>query len=227
MAADASHFECFSLALRVSFIANNQKKLKTNVKPRGIVLASTSPRRKALLEKLRLPIKVLPPLVNESKNVGENAKRLVERLSAEKASSVRADDDWLIIGADTVVNLNEKVLGKPTSKKDGLLMLRELSGKVHKVHTGVSGFFNQNRKTFSIQTDVYFRELTDEMINWYWSLDESRDKAGSYSIQGAGSVLVEKIVGSYTNVVGLPLKETADMLAEFGVEIFKNNYPTS
>ena len=84
--------------------------------------------------------------------------------------------------------------------------------------------FNQNWETFSVQTDVHFRELTDEMINWYWSLDESRDKAGSYSSQGAGSVLVEKIVGSYTKVVGLPLKETADMLAKFGVEIFKDNF---
>ena len=108
--------------------------------------------------------------------------------------------------------------------KEGFLMLSELSGKVHKVHTGVSMVFNQNWETFSVQTDVHFRELTDEMINWYWSLDESRDKAGSYSIQGAGSVLVEKIVGSYTNVVGLPLKETADILAKFGVEIFKDNF---
>ena len=83
---------------------------------------------------------------------------------------------------------------------------------------------NKKREIFSVQTDVYFRELTDEMINWYWSLDESKDKAGSYAIQGAGSVLVEKIVGSYSNVVGLPLKETADMLGRFGVEIFKDNY---
>ena len=84
--------------------------------------------------------------------------------------------------------------------------------------------FNQNRETFSVQTDVYFRELTDKMINWYLSLNEFRDKAGSYSIQGAGSILVEKIVGSYTNVEGLPLRETADMLAKFGVEIFKDNF---
>ncbi len=187
--------------------------------PKVIVLASNSPRRKALLEQLRLPFKVLPTFVNESKNASETAVNLVERLSEEKARSVNAEDDWLIIAADTVINLNEKVFGKPASKKDGLLMLRELSGKVHKVHTGVSAVLNQNLETFSVQTDVHFRELTDEMINWYWSLDESRDKAGSYSIQGAGSVLVEKIVGSYTNVVGLPLKETADMLARFGVEI--------
>ena len=189
--------------------------------PRYIVLASNSPRRKALLEKLNLPLKVLPPCVDESKSAGENAKRLVERLSAEKARSVDAEDDCLVIAADTVVDLNEKVFGKPASEKEGLLMLRELSGKVHKVHTGVSAVFNQNRETFSVQTDVYFRELTDEMIKWYWSLNESRDKAGSYSIQGAGSVLVEKIVGSYTNVVGLPLKETADILAKFGAGIFK------
>ena len=87
--------------------------------------------------------------------------------------------------------------------------------------------FSKKRETFSVQTDVYFRDLTDEMINWYWSLDESKDKAGSYAIQGAGSILVEKIVGSYSNVVGLPLKETADMLSQFGFEIVKENYPNS
>jgi septum formation protein len=199
------------------------------VTPRSIVLASNSPRRKALLEQLRLPFKVIPILVNESRNVGENPKNLVERLSEKKARSVGVgvEDDCLIIAADTVINLNGKTFGKPFSKEDGFLMLRELSGKVHKVHTGVCMVFKKNREIFSVQTDVYFRELTDEMINWYWSLDESRDKAGSYAIQGAGSVLVEKIVGSYSNVVGLPLKETADMLGQFGVEIFKDNYLNS
>ena len=216
-------FECFNLASCFSFIKITQKKLKTNVTPKCIVLASNSPRRKALLEQLRLPFKVFPTFVNESRNPNENAKNLVERLSEKKARSVDAEDDWLIIAADTVINLNEEIFGKPFSKKDGLLMLRELSGKVHKVHTGVCMVLDKNRESFSVQTDVYFRELTDEMINWYWSLDESRDKAGSYAIQGAGSVLVEKIVGSYSNVVGLPLKETADMLGQFGVEIFKDD----
>ena len=220
-------FECFNLASCFSFIKIIQKKLKTNVKPRSIVLASNSPRRKALLEQLRLPFKVVPTFVDESRNVSENAKNLVERISEKKARSVEVEDDWLIIAADTVINLNEKIFGKPFSKEDGFLMLRELSGKVHKVHTGVCMVLNKNREIFSVQTDVYFRELTDEMINWYWSLDESRDKAGSYAIQGAGSVLIEKIVGSYTNVVGLPLKETADMLSQFGVEIFNDTYLNS
>lgn len=220
-------FECFNLASCFSFIKIIQKKLKTNVKPRSIVLASNSPRRKALLEQLRLPFKVVPTFVDESRNVSENAKNLVERISEKKARSVEVENDWLIIAADTVINLNEKIFGKPFSKEDGFLMLRELSGKVHKVHTGVCMVLNKNREIFSVQTDVYFRELTDEMINWYWSLDESRDKAGSYAIQGAGSVLVEKIVGSYTNVVGLPLKETADMLSQFGVEIFNDTYLNS
>ena len=220
-------FECFDLASCISFTKITQKKLKTNVKPRSIVLASNSPRRKALLEQLRLPFKVVPTFVDESRNVSENAKNLVERISEKKARSVEVEDDWLIIAADTVINLNEKIFGKPFSKEDGFLMLRELSGKVHKVHTGVCMVLNKNREIFSVQTDVYFRELTDEMINWYWSLDESRDKAGSYAIQGAGSVLIEKIVGSYTNVVGLPLKETADMLSQFGVEIFNDTYLNS
>ena len=220
-------FECLNLASCISFIKITQKKLKTNVKPRSIVLASNSPRRKALLEQLRLPFKVVPTFVDESRNVRENAKNLVERISEKKARSVEVEDDWLIIAADTVINLNEKIFGKPFSKEDGFLMLRELSGKVHKVHTGVCIVLNKNREIFSVQTDVYFRELTDEMINWYWSLDESRDKAGSYAIQGAGSVLVEKIVGSYSNVVGLPLKETAEMLGQFGVEIFRDNYLNS
>ena len=224
MEPDVSPFECFNLAFCISFTTITQKKLTTNVTPKSIVLASNSPRRKALLEQLRLPFKVVPSSVNESRNVNENAKNLVERLSEKKARSVDVDDDWLIIAADTVINLNEKIFGKPFSKEDGFLMLRELSGKVHKVHTGVCMVLNKDLEIFSVQTDVYFRELTDEMIHWYWSLDESRDKAGSYAIQGAGSVLVEKIVGSYSNVVGLPLKETADMLGQFGVEIFKENY---
>ena len=227
MGPDVGPFECFNLAPCISFIKITQKKFKINVTPRGIVLASNSPRRKALLEQLRLPFKVVPTFVNESRNASENAKNLVERLSEKKARSVEVEDDWLIIAADTLINLNEKIFGKPFSKEDGFLMLRELSGKVHKVHTGVCMVLNKNREIFSVQTDVYFRELTDEMINWYWSLDESRDKAGSYAIQGAGSVLVEKIVGSYSNVVGLPLKETADTLGQFGVEIFKDNYLNS
>ena len=223
MDPDDRPFECFNLASCISFIKITQKKLKTNVIPRSIVLASNSPRRKALLEQLRLPVKVVPTFVNESRKVGENAINLVERLSEKKARSVDVEDDCLIIAADTVINLNEKIFGKPLSKEDAFLMLRELSGKVHKVHTGVCMVLNKNQRIFSVQTDVYFRELTDEMINWYWSLDESKDKAGSYAIQGAGSVFVEKIVGSYSNVVGLPLKETADMLGQFGVEIFKDN----
>ena len=93
--------------------------------PRGIVLASNSPRRKALLEQLRLPFKVVPTFVDESRNVRENAKNLVERISEKKARSVGVEDDWLIIAADTVINLNEKIFGKPFSKEEGFLMLRE------------------------------------------------------------------------------------------------------
>ena len=105
------------MAPGVSSIASYQKKLKTNMTPSGIVLASNSPRRKALLEKLRLRLEILPPCVNESRNVGENAKHLVERLAAEKARSVHAEDDCLVIAADTVVNLNEKVLGSLPRRK--------------------------------------------------------------------------------------------------------------
>ena len=186
------------------------------MKPRNIVLASNSPRRKALLEQLRLPFKAVPTFVDESRNVSENAKNLVERISEKKARSVEVEDDSLIIAADTVINLKEKIFGKPFSKEDGFLMLRELSGKVHKVHTGVCMVLNKNREIFSVQTDVYFRELTDEMIDWYWSLDESKDKAGSYAIQEwIGIIGIKWIKGSYFNVMGLPTEKVYSELIKF------------
>ena len=113
-----------------------------------------------------------------------------------------------------------KVLGKPKSKEDGLSMLKILSGRTHKVLTGVVLTKKSHEKFFSVETKVKFRGLSDDEIEAYWMTGEPRDKAGSYGIQGKGAVFVSAIEGSYSNVVGLPLMETADVLKQLGIDCF-------
>ena len=104
--------------------------------------------------------------------------------------------------------------------KIGFSFLRRLSGRSHKVHTGVSVLLGERIESFSVVTEVYFGVLTEEVIDWYWSVGESFDKAGAYGIQGAGGLLIDKIVGSYSNVMGLPIRETIHCLEDFGFTFF-------
>jgi septum formation protein len=176
-----------------------------------LVLASGSPRRCDLLRSLGLEFEVRPSDVDESIHEGERPERYVLRLSSEKALT-GAGSDVIAVGADTTVELGGVVLGKPTDDDDARRMLGQLSGRTHRVHTGVTvtGWTHVVRSLVS--TDVVFTELTPELIEWYVATGEPMDKAGSYAIQGAGGALVARIDGSVSNVVGLPLAETLDLL---------------
>ena len=187
-----------------------------------LVLASSSPRRADLLLQLGLSFSIVKPHVNEILNPLESATDFIERIAREKNSEIRnkLDDDQVILSADTVVLCEGKVLGKPKSKEDGLGMLKILSGRTHKVLTGVVLTKKSHEKFFSVETKVKFRGLSDDEIEAYWMTGEPKDKAGSYGIQGKGAVFVSAIEGSYSNVVGLPLMETADGLKQLGIDCF-------
>lgn len=193
-----------------------------------LVLASASPRRKALLNLLVKEFLVLPADIDETPRVGEQAEAYVVRMALEKARasiakySHQADDqsaDAVFIASDTSVVVDGDVLGKPASFEDAHVMLRRLSGRSHQVITSlcVSNFKQDHVVTECVTTDVLFREISDIEIRQYWQTTEPVDKAGAYAIQGLGGVFVRHLSGSYSAVVGLPLYETAQLLAQFGV----------
>ncbi|MDE6470385.1 MAG: Maf family protein [Eubacterium sp.] len=169
-----------------------------------IILASKSPRRKELLSLITGDFVIKTADVDETLPKDIMPDKAVEYLSKIKAEPFNNGSDT-IIGADTVVAIDGIILGKPENRDDAFNMLKMLSGKYHSVFTGVTVIKPDNTITFSIETKVKFFDLTDEEINSYINTDEPYDKAGSYGIQGKGSLLVEKIDGDYFNVVGLPI----------------------
>jgi septum formation protein len=192
-----------------------------------LILASASPRRQELLRSAGVPLQVRPSKADESFVPGEKPERHVLRLAREKAREVAAQfpERW-ILAADTVVVIDDRVLGKPNDPKEAGKMLRLLSGREHRVITGYCLLTSsgRKRKESHLTTRVFFRPLTSAEIRWYLATGEPFDKAGGYAIQGRGAFMVRRIVGSYTNVVGLPLCEVLDALQEVGaVEIFKRN----
>ena len=181
-----------------------------------LVLASGSPRRKELLSYLGVDFIIRVPEINESVQKGELADQYVQRVASAKASAVDGD---VVLGADTCVVLNGTIYGKPVDVEHAKTMLWELSGKVHQVVTGVSVRFRDQLLVAFARTRVEFVSLDERLIDWYVDLGESSDKAGAYALQGAGSGLVKAIDGSPSNVIGLPLVETADLLTEAGMEL--------
>jgi septum formation protein len=173
------------------------------------VLASASPRRRELLERFGLTFAVIPAEVNEEIRAGESARELVRRLSEEKARvALRQAPGSLIVSGDTVVVLDNEILGKPASRDLGACMLKKLSGRTHQVLTGYHLLDGSTRTAVAqvIETAVTFRELPAEWIAWYSAQPEARDKAGGYAIQGAGGAMVSRIEGSYSNVMGFPVE---------------------
>ncbi len=179
-----------------------------------IILASKSPRRKELLSFITTDFTVKSADVDETLPQGITPDKAVEYLSRIKAEPLKNEND-IVIGADTVVALDGKILGKPRDEADAFATLRMLSGKEHSVFTGVSVIKGEKIETFSVQTKVKMFELTDEEIEEYIATAEPFDKAGSYGIQGKGSLLVEKIDGDYFNVVGLPISRLNRVLKLF------------
>lgn len=176
-----------------------------------LVLASGSPRRKMLLESAGLDFDVVPADIDETPLDGESPTEYVLRVAAEKAEEV-GGPDRVVLAADTTVEAEGRILAKPVDDVDARRMLRLLSGNVHRVHTGIAVAVGGSIQQRLVTTAVHFVDLTPEVIDWYVATGEPHDKAGAYAIQGRAAAFVESVHGSVTNVVGLPLAETLDLL---------------
>ncbi len=182
-------------------------------KKRKIILASASPRRKEILSLLFNEFEIIPANIDESAISFKNPKKAVCELAKKKALSIfEKYNDSVVIGADTIVVYEKTILGKPKDKEDAFRMLKLLSGKMHKVITGVAIISKEFQTDFFQESDVYFSDLTDNEINKYIETKEPFDKAGSYAIQGIGGKFIEKIKGDYHNIVGFPLNKTYSIL---------------
>jgi len=188
-----------------------------------LILASGSPRRKELLEKIGLEFEVIPSKYEEDMDLDMQPLELAKHLSLGKAKDVAKDQkNAVVIGADTFIVFKGKVLGKPKDIEDAKRLLKELSGISHSVITGFSIVDTLSGKEVSkaVETKVYFKKLSDELIGNYVKTGEPLDKAGSYAIQGLGGILIEKIEGDYYNMVGLPISSLVEELDKFGISIF-------
>jgi septum formation protein len=175
--------------------------------PLRIILASQSPRRRWLLESAGFEVDVRPVAVEEARRPGEAPVDMVERLARAKATALKDPGDLPVVAADTVVALADEVLGKPRDERQAARTLRRLSGEEHVVLTGWCVRFRDGARVGVVRTQVWFRDLSDGEIERYIATGEPMDKAGAYGIQGDGGALVDRVAGSYTNVVGLPLAE--------------------
>ncbi|MBU2511706.1 septum formation protein Maf [bacterium] len=188
---------------------------------RPIVLASGSPRRKEYLERYGLKFEIITGNVDEVTTQNESPPAFSQRMAEEKARDVevRCGKDSVIIAADTIVVFENEILGKPGSNKNALPMLQQLNGNQHEVITSYFVLDCRDGKQVqkSVKTKVLFNRLPDEIIRNYADSTEPLDKAGAYSIQGVGTILVKSIEGSYNNVVGLPIEELFQDLLELGV----------
>jgi septum formation protein len=181
-----------------------------------LILASASPRRAELLAAAGFACDVVPADVDEALREGEAPEAYVRRLADEKSAAVLARvpaaADAIVIGADTTVVVDGRVLGKPRDPEEAARMLRQLSGRRHQVLTGVSVRRNGQQAGCVETTDVWFAPMTSEDISWYVASGEGLDKAGAYAIQGLASRFISRIHGSYTNVVGLPVRAVVELV---------------
>ncbi len=186
-----------------------------------IVLASRSPRRIELLHRLVSDFIVMPADLDETPHPQEDPVAYVQRLALQKARAVymACEAMSVVVGADTTVDLNGDILGQPIDDNDARRMLQLLSGTTHRVHTGVAVVSSHGEHVEVVSSDVTFMPISPQMLAWYIGTGESAGKAGSYAIQGHGSALVTSSTGSMSNIVGLPLAETATLLASAGVEV--------
>lgn len=181
----------------------------------NIILASASPRRRELMKLIIDDFETFSTDIDETPPDNIELFRVSEYLSGIKATSVKCSSDSIVIGCDTTVIIDNTILGKPLNGSQCHKYLKMLSGKTHKVVTACSIIYKNVIRTFSEVTEVTFRILSDEDIEWYISTGEPFDKAGGYGIQGKGSLLIEKINGDYFNVVGLPVSRLNQELKTF------------
>ena len=179
-----------------------------------VVLASRSPRRVELLKQLVADFTVVPADIDETPHAHEDPVSYVKRLALEKARAVYmvSGTHAIVIGADTTVDLDGHIFGQPVDDNEAREMLRRLSGTTHHVHTGVAVVNALGEAVEVVSSSVTFLDIQPEMLEWYIGTGESAGKAGSYAIQGHGSALVASSSGSMTNIIGLPLEETARLL---------------
>lgn len=173
-----------------------------------VILASKSPRRKQIMEMLDIPFEIIVADIDEKINPNNELRKEIENISFLKALKVFNDNkDAVVVGSDTIVVVNNEVLGKPKNEEDAKRMLKLLQNNMHHVITGVTILANGESETFSNVSEVYFNPLTDEEIEDYIKTKEPMDKAGAYAIQGIGAKFIKKINGDYYSIMGLPLSE--------------------
>ena len=185
-----------------------------------IILASRSPRRKDILEKLNFSFVIDPPDIDESPFKNESPIVYVQRISAAKADLVaqRHDQQCIVIAADTTVELNGEIFGQPRDLDEARLMIHKLSSKTHKVHTAISVRYNQEFANSVDTASVTMREVSCELLEWYIGTGESIGKAGAYAVQGHGAALVTDVTGEIDTVIGLPVGLLLDMLGNLGID---------
>ncbi|AZF03742.1 nucleoside triphosphate pyrophosphatase [Pseudomonas sp. R5-89-07] len=191
-----------------------------------LYLASGSPRRRELLTQIGVPFTVVSAAIDETPLTDEPPVAYVERLARSKAAAglaaLQQAAGVCVLGADTAVIVDGKILGKPVDQADALAMLMALAGREHEVLTAIALTDGQRCETRCVSSRVGFREISVQEATTYWHSGEPQDKAGGYAIQGLGSVFVSGLNGSYSAVVGLPVCETAQLLGQFGIPCWQN-----
>lgn len=184
-----------------------------------LILASSSPRRRDYLEKMGVRFVIMKPDADETIMVGESPSDYVARMAAEKAQII-ADlhPGEVVLAADTIVVCHDMIIGKPTDREDAKRILRLLSGRTHEVMSAVCIIKDEVEKNFIVTTEVTFAPLTEELIDTYVASGECDDKSGAYAVQGIASMFVAKVSGSVSAVVGLPICQVREALAEFGIK---------
>ncbi|MFI8337625.1 Maf family protein [Pseudomonas taetrolens] len=194
-----------------------------------LYLASGSPRRRELLTQIGVPFSTVIAAIDETPLSNESPVAYVERLACEKARAGREQllmsppaSAFCVLGADTTVVLNERILGKPVDEAEALAMLMALSGREHEVLTAIAILDEGRCETRVVRSSVRFRNISKQEASLYWASGEPRDKAGGYAVQGLAAVFVSGLNGSYSAVVGLPVCETAELLGHFGIPCWQN-----
>lgn len=191
-----------------------------------LYLASGSPRRRELLTQVGVQFSAISADIDETPLPDESPSAYVERLARGKAEagrrSVVSDRPFCVLGADTAVVLDGKILGKPVDEADACAMLMMLSGNEHEVLTAIAVLDGERCESRVVRSRVHFRTISRDEAAAYWASGEPRDKAGGYGIQGLGAVFVAGLEGSYSAVVGLPLCETCEVLGHFGIPCWQN-----
>ena len=186
-----------------------------------LILASGSPRRRQLLERIGVSFAVLPADVDETPLAGEDPVAYASRVARDKALEVAASHPGrLVLGADTVVEVDQEILGKPASADSAASMLRRLSGRSHVVHTALAIVIGDTAHEVVDTAQVQFTDLTEEIIRWYVATGEPMDKAGAYAIQGLGGLLVTGVEGSPNTVIGLPVHRLPELFAAHDLDFW-------